>query len=123
MAMTVDELTPYMRRSYEQIASGQVITFECLPEVPCRLWSVLFHLSAAPSSGNILTLRVDSSIGAAWDTVLDTQDMNGLTDFLYIPPGPLFLGADDAIDLVMASTVTATASLQVTWSPAKGIGA
>ena len=126
MAMTVEKLTENLFRSYEQIAANTTITFACTPGVPFRLRGILFHASVAPGGANVLTLSVDSGLGATYDVVLDTQDMNGLTDYTFPRNAsgcltePLFLDGTDAIDLVMASVITTgITTLQVLWSPAQ----
>lgn len=60
------------------------------------LRSVRLHLGAAGASGT-LTVRQDSHAGAAFDTVLYSRDMTGVTDIWYAWQQPVAMAPGDAV--------------------------
>lgn len=58
------------------------------PAIAFELKCVRIHLSAAGGAGN-LTITIDSSAGAAYDTVVLTQDMTAITDLVWQPNRPI----------------------------------
>lgn len=91
-------------------AVSQTITFT--DDVELKEFRI--HLSAAGGAGN-LTITLDSALGAAYDSVLLTQDMTAVTDYVWRPsPGPHFM-KDDKIVIAWANAGTKTYGLEVIW--------
>lgn len=72
---------------------------------PGRSWqleSVRVHLNAAGAATN-LTITVNAGAGAAYNVVLATQAMGGVTDYFYKPDFPIPFGPGDAINIAYAN--------------------
>jgi hypothetical protein len=66
---------------------------------PRWLRSVTVHLSAAPTTAGSLTITLDAVGGAVYDTLLATESMVGVTDYVWQPPEPLLFIGGDEIDV------------------------
>ena len=87
------------------------------PGRPFQLEEVRIHLSAAGGAGN-LTVTMDAGAGSAYDTVLQTQDMTSVTDYVWKPTRPIVCThASDEIDIAWANTNSKTYGLTVIHSP------
>lgn len=76
-----------------------------------KLKEVRVHLSAAGAAGD-LTITMDSSLGAAYDTVLLTQDMTSVVNYQWRPDSDLFLQSGDAIVTAWANASTRTYGIE-----------
>ena len=81
---------------FNYTTGAAAVAIELAPGTQFRVIEVRGHLSAAGGAGN-LTVTVDANAGAAYDTVLKTQDMTSVTDLMYQPDTPFYLDADDKI--------------------------
>ncbi len=81
-----------------------------------RLTDVHVHFNIAPAVAGNLTVTIDSGVAAAYDTLLQTASMVGLTDYLWIPAEEVWLGPADAIDVVYANADTRTYGVTITMS-------
>lgn len=79
-----------------------------------RLTDVHVHFSAAPAAAGNLTITLDANAGAAYDTLLQTASMVGLTDYVWHPDEDVWLEGDDAVDVAYANTDTRTYGLTIT---------
>ena len=79
------------------------------------LESITLHLSAA-GGANDLTITVDANAGAAYDTVLLTQDMTLVTDLVWQPDRPIEMVSGDKIVLAWTNASSRTYGLTVKWS-------
>lgn len=79
----------------------------------CMLHSVTVHVSATVIASEDLVISIDSIDGAAYDTVLATQDLTGLDDFVYFPSAPLPFKKGDIIKVEYPNTNTNTVGVQV----------
>ena len=83
-----------------------------------RLCSVTLHLNAAPTgtASEPFTVTLDANDGSAYDTLLVSVDpyTQGLTDYVYMPEGDLYLENGDAIDLSFANNEGKTYGVQIT---------
>jgi hypothetical protein len=62
------------------------------------------HLSAADTSGETLTLTTDAIRGAAWDALIFSKVMTGVTDIIYIPDVPIPMMGGDVIKFSWTNT-------------------
>ena len=100
---------------FKDIATGNAaISKTITPGVPFALESILLHLSAAGGAAN-LTVTLDSGDGAAYDTVLLTQDMTLVTDLLWQPDRPIELESGDKIVIAWANGAGRTYGLTLKW--------
>jgi len=76
--------------------------------------SIQLHLSAA-GGGDNLTVTVDAYDGAAYDTVLYTQDMTAVTDLYWQPDRPIELENGDKVIVAWANAGGKTYGLTVRW--------
>ena len=81
------------------------------PARTLRLLEVRMHLSAAATQ-DTLTLTIDSALGAAYDSVLDSQDMTGLSEYVFRPTTPVILMKGDEIDFSWTNTDGRTFGLE-----------
>ena len=75
-----------------------------------QLEEARIHLNGAGGSGN-LVIKIDSGDGAVYDTVLSTQDMTSLTDFVYQPTRPHELLKGDKLVFTWANSGSKTYGL------------
>lgn len=72
----------------EEYETGAVavayVTTDAVAETGPCLKHFLLHLSAAGGAGT-LTIKLKSRLGTAYDTILVSQDMTAVTDFVWIP--------------------------------------
>lgn len=62
-----------------------------------QLVGVMVRYSASPTQAGV-TVTLNSGAGAAYDTVLSTGSANA-QNTVYLPSAPVFVAADDAIDV------------------------
>ena len=79
-----------------------------------RIVSVELHLSAAPTSAGSITVTHNPSGGAAYDTVLNSQSLVGVTNYVWMPTNDLYLVGDDTLSVAYINTDTRTYGLTVT---------
>lgn len=82
----------------------------------CRVLSVSVHFSAAPATGENLTIVLDANAGAVYDIVLHTVDPSSpsITNLLWQPSEELWLEPGDSLKVAFANTDTRTYGSQVT---------
>jgi hypothetical protein len=86
------------------------------PGVQWQLEEVRLHLSGAGGAENF-TITIDAGAGAAYDTVLLTEDMTTVTDLVWKPEdGPILLAANDEVDIAFTNTATRTYGLEVVYT-------
>jgi hypothetical protein len=96
-----------------QRATGAVaLAAKLAPGYAFRLHEVRIHLSAAGGAGNF-TATMDAGAGAAYDTVLKTQDMTSISDFHWQPTWPLLFAATDEVDFAWANAGTKTYGIEI----------
>lgn len=83
------------------------------PTGPIELVCVKLHLSAAGGTAENFTVTIDSATAAAYDTILFSQDMNTVTDILWVPDQPIPILNDDELDFAYVNTNTRTYGLEV----------
>lgn len=84
-------------------------------EIAWQLEQVTLHLSAAGGANN-LTATINKGAGAAYDTVLVTQDMTLVTDFVYVPDKPILMQSGDTLDIAWTNGSSRTYGLEVTYT-------
>jgi microcystin degradation protein MlrC len=98
---------------FKSTATGNVaIAKTVTPSQAAALDSIILHLSAAGGAGN-LTVTLDAAAGAAYDTVLLTQDMTLVTDLLWQPDRPIELDNGDSVVVAWANAAGRTYGLTV----------
>jgi len=85
------------------------------PAIAWQLQEIRIHLSAAGGAGN-LTITEAALAGAAYDTILVTQDMTAVTNLVYFPARPLQFVAGDAIVIAWANTGSKTYGIEILWA-------
>jgi len=68
----------------------------------------------------LFTITLDSGAGAEYDTVLFSQDMNGVQDLHWLPTRPILLFPGDVLALLWANAADDTYGVEIVWS---GLGA
>ena len=79
------------------------------------LIEVRIHLDAPSATAENLVVSIDSGLGATYDQILATQDMNTLADYRYAPSVPVPLFAGDIIKVAWGNTNTKTYGLEIIW--------
>lgn len=80
-----------------------------------NITDVRIHLSAAGGAGN-LTIKINAIAGAAYDTTLVTQDMTGVTDYVWQPTSPLYLQQGDVLEIAWLNANNRTYGLTVVYT-------
>jgi hypothetical protein len=83
------------------------------PAAPAYLENITVHLSAAPTTAGSLTITLNANDGAAYDTLMRSESMVGLTDFVYQPDRPILIENGDAIAVAYANADTKTYGLRI----------
>lgn len=77
-----------------------------------KLEQIMFHFSQAVTE--TITITVDSALGSAYDTVLQSVSLIAETDFVYRPQGEANFQAGDEIKIQCTNAnTTGTASAQI----------
>ena len=79
---------------------------------PARLSAILVLLDAAPTTSESLTVTLDSADGAAYDTVIYSKDLVGITS-LAVTDINLPLAAGDELDVAYTNTDTNTVGVRL----------
>jgi hypothetical protein len=82
-----------------------------------QLVSVSCKMSAAPTTSENFTVKLDANAGSAYDLELNSIDLSAAstTDHIYYPDGyGLLLEGGDAIDVAYANTDVGTFGVQIT---------
>lgn len=87
------------------------VTVEALSNI--RVIGIMLHLGTAGGAENLI-VSIDSGAGAAYDTVLVSQSMDGLTD-INITDG-LIIPKGDTLNIAFANTAAATYGLTVLYA-------
>ena len=80
-----------------------------------KLVSVTVHFSAAPTTSEALTITLNANDGAAYDTLLFSEDPSATsaTDIVFIPDGDLVFESGDEIDVAFTNTDTRTYGVRI----------
>lgn len=62
------------------------------------------HLNSASATSENLTVTIDSGLGAAWDVLVYSQDMNTVQDLLYYPEKEIPMAAADILKFAWTNT-------------------
>lgn len=87
------------------------VTIEAMSNI--RVIGIMLHLGTAGGAENLI-VSIDSGAGAAYDTVLVSQSMDGLTD-INITDG-LIIPKGDTLNIAFANTAAATYGLTVLYA-------
>jgi len=99
-----------------QRATGNAaVAMTVAPGVAWQLDEIRIHLSAGGAATN-LTATIDSGTHAVYDTVLITQAMNGVTDYIYKPTRPHVFGPTDELDIAYLNGGGVTYGIEVFYS-------
>ena len=79
-----------------------------------RLVSVTAHFGVAPAAAGSLTVTLDAQAGAAYDTVLQSASMVGLTDWAWFPDSPIVGVTGDTFIVAYANSDSRTYGVQIT---------
>ena len=101
-----------MKYRVQRATGAAAVDMTIAPGVAWQLESIRVHLSAGGAATN-LTATVDAGAGAAYDVVIATQDMNGVTDYIYKPDFPIPFGPDDELVIAYANGGGATYGIEV----------
>jgi len=100
------------------IATGSAALDTTLaPGEAFRIVEVRIHLSAASATSENFTITLDSYAGDAYDVVLKSQDLNGLSNFVWVPEDERYFHKNDELDFAWANTNTRTYGLEILYEP------
>lgn len=96
-------------------ATGAVAIASSLtpPNSSIVLISVKLNLSATGGAAENFTVTVNSATGAAYDTIIFSQDMNTVQDLMWLPDQPVPVLAGDVVDFAYANSNSRTYGLEV----------
>jgi len=102
-------------RRHSRATGAAAIAHTLAPTTQFQLNEVRVHLDAGGAATD-LTITLTAAAGAAYNQVLLTQDMGGVTDIILLPAQPHDFVAGDAIVVAYANGGAATYGLDVIWS-------
>lgn len=76
-----------------------------------RLLFVTVKYSGAASV--TVTTTLNSGVGSAFDTLLDSEPLVTATDYLFVPDEEVLIADDDAIDVLAPAVVGETSSITI----------
>ncbi len=79
-----------------------------------ELLSVMLKYSADPGAEN-LTFTYNSSSGALYDVLINTEAMSGVTALWWTPDAPLYVSPGDSVDLAQTNGSARTYGITLTW--------
>jgi len=85
------------------LGAGVAATVALTPSGEIEVLSVRYHADGASAAEN-LTVEIDSGTAAAYDAVLHTKAMNGLTDYVWTPTTPQPVEKGDVLDINYANS-------------------
>ncbi len=101
---------------FDRSTGSAAINREVSPAKDGQFEGIRIHLSAASATSENLVVTLVSNAGTEYDVVLDTQDMNTLSDYVYQPTRPHPFVNGDKIKVTWANTNTRTYGLEILWS-------
>ncbi len=106
-----------MRRVTRLTDDGPLAENAALGPGLCQIEELRFHLSAAAAiPGEMFTVTVVSATGAAYNTVLLSQDMNGVQDLHWQPTRPIHVLPGDQLALAFLNGAAEQYGLEIIWS-------
>jgi len=102
-------------RRHSRATGAVAIAHTLAPTTQFQLNEVRVHLSAGGAATN-LTITLVSSVAVAYNQVLLTQAMAGVSDIILLPAQPHDFVAGDAIVVEYANGGGATYGVDVIWS-------
>jgi hypothetical protein len=100
--------------NYKLLVTGAAALNTTSSALTCEetLTAILIHVGVAPVTSENLVITLDSVDGAAYDTVLLTHDLVGVTDLAYTDIDlPLHVG--DALKVTYTNTDTRTVGVRL----------
>ena len=96
-------------------ATGAAAISKSFPssDTPCVIRGIRLHLSSAPTTSESFTITLNDKTGAAYDTLLYTNDLSvgSVTDVYYAED--VYLEAGDYVDVAYTNTDTRTYGLTI----------
>lgn len=108
----------YGGRVRTSFASATTAIAEALaPAVPFKLLSMMLHLDSAATASASFTLKIDAGKAgsAAYDTLLVSENMVGVSDIVKTWEGGFPLQADDEVDAAWANADAITSGYTITY--------
>lgn len=111
--MIWDDSISILMRQYAT-GSGSAIALTITPAMPYQLKEIRIHLAQAAGS-NVFSATLDSGLGAAYDAVLCSQNLSGLTDYnkLYDTDCAPTIHGDDSVVFASAGSITGAWAIEV----------
>lgn len=97
----------------ETFAGTEVTRFAYKCPVACEIAELRIHLSAAPTTANDFVITLDAARGAAYDTVIFTKTLTGLTDYIWVPSEPVRFNIDDILVCTYTNTDGKTLGIEL----------
>ena len=97
---------------YQSFTGAVAIAEALAPGAKFRLLRIEIHLSAAPTTSQSLTITLDAGLGAAYDTLLYTNDLSvtSVTDLVVEFGEGYEYEANDEVDIAYTNTDVRTIS-------------
>ena len=116
-----DEITIRAKYVAEEQAGTETVKVAIVPGRPYKLMGIRGHLGVAPTTSEVIALTVDSHRGAAFDALIKSQDLQGLTDWHYVFPDEenLPFDKDDIIRVAWDNTDGRTYGFEILYRPLK----
>jgi len=102
-------------RRFDRATGSGAISHTLTPTLGFQLEEIRIHLSDVGTAGD-LTVTLDALAGAAYDTILLTQDMSSVKDLAWQPTRPHSFVKGDAIKVAWANGSSRTYGMEIVWS-------
>lgn len=107
MAIGISAWAEPRKGRIEEATGSAALAQTFTPTNQAYLTNVRLHLSAAATQESF-SVYIDSAKGAAYDTVLYTVSLVGVTDVSWAPSGRVLINAGDSVKLAWTNTDTRT---------------
>lgn len=104
MAVETNDITINAPFVAETFAGTETTRFAYPCEVGGILTELRVHINTAPATAENFVITCDANRGAAYDTVILTKSMAGVTDYIWTPEDPITFFAGDILVCTYTNT-------------------
>jgi len=97
----------------ETFAGTETTRFAYPCPVACEIAELRIHLSTAPTTANDFVITCDAARGSAYDTVVFSKAMTGLTDYIWVPEDEVTFNIDDILVCTYTNTDVRTLGIEL----------
>jgi hypothetical protein len=106
---TITIQTPFIAETFATDISR--FAYPC--PTACEIAELRFHTNSAAHTAENLVITCDAASGAAYDTVVFTKAMTGITDYVWVPENEMTFNVDDLLIVAYTNTDSHTLGIEL----------